>query len=193
LSETSRDAAATQEIIETLARSIIELAKAQKIPEGDLTIDNMSIHPKMKWDSNAQTSQFVGSTYERRIKVRFHVLRALTQFLAKLPAAKQLQIGVGEFSSSKQGTIEKELLAEAIADARGTADELVRGVGGKIAGVQSISNRGFNVVYSQGGRSGAVNAIDISSLSSYSGRNPVVLNEGRITLRQNVYIIYLLE
>ena len=190
LSETSVDAATTQTKIEALAKSVLAITERMKIDESHLTVSNLSISPEYKYDRDDQKQVFTGNTYQREIKVRFTSLDELRQFIASLPQDKALRIDTGAFETSRSGEIRRKLLQKAIENARATAESMAAGVGRKLGPVHTISNERFNMSYAR-----SVNAIDVSGMNSVALLAPgtVAMKEGRITLNQDVYIIYALE
>jgi len=190
LKETSTDTASTQAKIESLAKTIVDLASSENIPDADVAVSNLSISPEIKYDDKSETQIFLGNTYERKITVRFHQLDVLRQFLAKIPAAKQVQLETSAFAYSKADEARKTLVASAIKDARATADEMAAGVGMRISGVHTISNRGFNITYSE---SNGLQRVEVTGSRIGRANGDVVLKEGTITLDQDVYIVYALS
>jgi uncharacterized protein YggE len=188
LKEASKDTAAAQGRIESLAQDIVDLAKAQNIPDADVNVGNLSVSPETDYDEKTEKQIFLGNNYEREIKISFRTLDGLRQFLSRVPQAKQIRIDTGSFGYSNSVTAKKKLMSDAIADARATADELAKGVGKRIAGVHTISNQGFNVRYAESVELDTVTVQGVALLAPGS----VVLKEGRITLAQDVYIIYLI-
>lgn len=189
LKETSKDTATTQARIEALAQKIVDLAQDQKISDEDLSIGNLSISPEMDYDEKTETQLFMGNTYEREVKIRFRSLEMLKKFLAEVPNEKQVRIDTGAFEYSKTDEAKNTLLANAIRNARATADEMARGVGKRISDVHTISNQAFNIRYAESSTS-----LDTITVTGTRMRAPApsVLKEGRITLDQDVYIIYLM-
>lgn len=190
LSETSLDTAKTQAMIEGLAKDVLAIAERMQVAEADLTVSNLSISPEYRYDQGERKQIYLGNTYEREIKVRFHSLDRLREFIAALPAAKAVRVDTGTFETSRADELRKDLLQQAIDDARATAQALAAGVGRKLGPVHTISNQGFNLTYSR-----SINAIDVSGTQSVALFAPgaIVLREGRITLDQDVYIVYVLE
>lgn len=188
LKETSKDAAASQERIESLAQSIVDLTKQQGVADADINVGNLSVSPEIEYDEDTEKQVFLGNNYEREIEVRFRSLDKLRQFMAKIPKADQIRLDTGSFEYSKAASAKKDLMVRAIGNARATADEMAKGVGKRIAGVHTISNQGFNVRYAESTDLDSVTVQGTALLSPGS----VVLKEGRITLDQDVYIIYLL-
>ena len=192
LSETSTNPA-TQTRIEALAARILAIADRMKVAPADLSIPNLSISPDYEYDSKAEKQVFLGNTYEREIKVRFHALDALREFIAGLPGDKAVRLDTENFETSRSQAFRRELLDEAIADARTTAEALAAGAGRKLGPVHTISNQAFNISYSDDGRAHSLGTVTVMGSNAAAPPPPVVLREGRITLDQDVYIIYALE
>jgi uncharacterized protein YggE len=194
LSETSKDTAATQAKIERLATEILAIADRLKVEGVDLSVQNLSISPRYDYDDKADEQVFLGNTYEREIRVRFHTLARMREFIAGLPEDKALKIDTGTFETSHAQDLRRELLHDAIADARATAEALAAGADRKLGPVHTISNRAFNVSYSgdDGGGATTLGSVTVTG-TALSAPGVVVLREGRVTLHQDVYIIYTLE
>lgn len=190
LKETSKDTAATQARIEALAQKIVDLARTRNISDEDITISNLSISPEMDYDEKTEMQVFLGNEYERAIKIRFHSLDALREFLAEVPSEKQVRIDTGAFAYSKTDEAKRSLLASAIKNARTTADEMARGVGKRISDVHTISNQAFNIRYAES--STTLDTITVTG-SRVAAPAAAVLKEGRVTLDQDVYIVYLIS
>jgi uncharacterized protein YggE len=189
LRETSKDAAATQARIESLAKNILATLESMKVEDGDINVSNLSISPEYTYDDKTDKQVFLGNTYERTIKVRFHSLQKLQEFISSLPQSNVLHLETTAFATSKSAELRRELLDKAIADAKATAEAMATGVGRKLGAVQNISNQGLNVRYSE-----SAGLLDKVTVTGTRVANPqVVLREGKITLDQDVYIVYSLE
>lgn len=190
LSETSTDVAAAQHLTESLAKEYLDLADAQKIADDDVMVGNLDISPETEYDEKQEKQVFLGNTYERELKFRFHSLEGLRQFIAKAPAAKQVRLSTGNFLYSGANTAKKKLISKAVENARSTADEMAKAIGKHIVAVQTISNQGFNIRYSE---SSAVTLGTVTVTgTALLAPGTVALKKGKITLDQDVYIIYLL-
>ncbi len=192
LTETSADAAGTQIKIEKLAKDVLSIADTMKVEEADLTVSNLSISPEYKYDDDTDKQIFLGNTYEREIKVRFHSLERLREFIAALPSNKALRIDTGAFGTSRSEELKRGLLQKSIANARATAESLAAGVGRKLGPVHTISNQGFNMRYSESATTLDTVTVTGSNVALLAP-GVAALREGRITLDQSVYIIYTLE
>lgn len=194
LKETSTDAAATQAKVETLAKDILAIIQRHKVADGDVDVSNLDVSPEYDYDEETDKQVFQGNTYERKIKVKFHSLPVLNDFISALPKSSALRIQTLRFETSRADELRRELLTSAIANARKTAETMAVGVGRKLGNVQNISNRGLNLQYS--GSFDRVTVTGARSAAAYAPAPPpppMVLKEGKITLDQDVYIVYSLD
>jgi uncharacterized protein YggE len=192
LEDTSLDAAKTQAAIEGFANQIVALTRDRKMDDRDVTISNLSVSPEYRYDDKDDKQVFLGNTYQRKIKLRFHTLEALKAMIDALPQAKQVQLDTGTFVSSDADAIRRDLLTQAVNDARTTADIMAKAVGKRVGSVHNVSNQGFNVRYVESANSSDLDAITVAGSRMSPGAPPVVLSKGSIGLEQNVYIIYTL-
>lgn len=191
LSETSADASGTQAKIESLAGKVLAIADRMKIKDADLTVANLRISPDYDYDDDTNKQVFLGNTYSREIEVRFHALDQLRDFISALPEDKALRIETRKFETTRADAIRRGLLQKAISDARATAEVLAAGVGRKLGPVHTISNQSLNIRYSESTQLGSVSVT--GGAVALMAPGVVALREGRITLDQDVYIIYALE
>ena len=194
LKDTSLDAAATQRQIEGHAQAVIALTRSMKLPDRDVEVANLNVSPQYRWDDKQERQVFLGNTYTRTIKLRFRALADLQKAIAALPKSSQVQLDTGSFESSRQVQVRRQLLTEAVADARRTADVMAAAVGRKVGGVHNISNQGFNVRYVSSGE-GSLDRVTVTGsrmAPPAPPEPPAVLREGVIQLAQDVYILYTL-
>jgi uncharacterized protein YggE len=192
LKDTSLDTAVTQAQIEGVAQQVVALTKSMKMADRDVEISNLSVSPEYRWDDKADKQIFLGNTYARTIKLRFHALPDLQKAIDALPKTKQVQLDTGSFQSSRQDDIRRELLTQAVQDARKTAEIMAGAVGRRVGGVHNISNQGFNVRYVTSNEAGTLDSVVVSGSRMVAPAPPATLREGVIQLDQNVYIIYTL-
>lgn len=192
LKDTSLDVAATQAQVEANTQQVVALISAMKMEDRDVEIANLSVSPEYRWDDNEDKQIFLGNTYARSIKLRFHALADLQKAIDALPKSKQVQIDTGSFQSSRQDDIRRELLAQAVQDARKTAEVMAGAVGKRVGGVHNISNQGFNVRYVASDESTTLDSVTVTGTRMAAPAPPVALREGVIQLDQDVYIIYTL-
>lgn len=197
LSETSKEAARTQALIEGLAQQVVTLTQTMKMADRDVTISNLDVSPEHRYNDRNDTETFLGNTYERKIKLRFHTLADLQRMIESLPQAKQVRLNTGSFETSEVEELRRQLLAQAVEDARKTAEIMAKSVGKRIGTVHNISNQGFNVHYATSGGdpygdSTTLDSITVTGARIKRAEVATVLREGSIQLDQNVYIIYTL-
>ena len=192
LTDTSLDAAKTQALIEGYAGQVVALTKKMEMEDRDVTVANLSVAPEYRYDDDDDKQIFLGNTYARKIKLNFHTLEALKQMIEALPQAKQIQLDTGTFVSSKADELRRELLTQAVDDARSTAEIMAKAVGKRLGTVHNISNQGFNVRYVESSDSYSLDSITVTGSRLGRAPAPVVLSKGTTQLDQNVYIIYTL-
>ena len=192
LKDTSLDAAKTQALIEGYASQVVDLTKKMEMDGRDVTISNLSVSPEYRYDDKDEEQVFLGNTYQRQIRLKFHTLDKLKQMIDALPKAKQVQLDTGAFESSRADAERRELLAQAVDDARTTAEIMAKAVGKRLGTVHNISNQGFNVRYVESSDSYSLDSVTVTGFGRQASAPPVVLSKGTIQLDQNVYIIYTL-
>lgn len=190
LQDTSLDAAKTQALIEGYASQVVDLTRKLEMEDRDVTVSNLSVSPEYRYDDDDHKQIFLGNTYERKIKLKFHTLEALKQVIEALPQAKQIQLDTGAFVSSKADELRRELLTQAVDDARTTAEIMAKAVGKRLGTVHNISNQGFNVRYVESSDSYSLDSVTVTGTRFRGAAAPVVLSKGTTQLDQNVYIIY---
>lgn len=190
LSETSKDAARTQALIEGLAREVVDLTQAMDMADRDVTVSNLDVSPEYRYNERSDTEVFLGNTYQREIKLRFRSLADLQKMISSLPSTDQVRLSTRRFETSQAEELRRQLLTQAVEDARKTADIMAAAVGKRIGTVHNISNQGFNVRYATSDESATLDRVAVSG--TRASAPPAVLREGSIQLEQNVYIIYTL-
>ena len=192
LKDTALDTAKTQAMIEGYASQVVALTKKMEMEDRDVTVSNLSVAPEYRYDDKNDKQVFLGNTYERKIKLKFHTLEGLKKMIEALPQAKQVQLDTGTFVSSQADVLRKGLLTEAVDDARTTAEIMAKAVGKRLGTVHNISNQGFNVRYVESGDSYSLDSVTVSGSRLQRAPAPVVLSKGTTQLEQDVYIIYTL-
>jgi uncharacterized protein len=189
LSDISTDVTKTQAKIEALAATALSLAKKNHLSDKDISIGNLNIVPDFKYEEKTQGQRFVGNNYSRKIDLCFRNLKDLKAFIKEFPAGKEIQMTTQEFSSSKIREIRNQLLKIAVLNAKADANVIAESVGKKIIGIHNVSNSAFS--------SGVSNYSNIGAQGNVSRFGDgfaadIVIAEGVTTIKQDVYIIYLL-
>lgn len=198
LKDTSLDTAKTQALIEGYANQVVALTKKMEMEDRDVTISNLSVAPEYRYDDKDDKQVFLGNTYEREIKLKFHTLDGLKQMIEALPQAKQVQLDTGTFVSSKADDLRRELLTQAVDDARIAAEIMAKAVGKRVGALHNVSNQGFSVRYvessnaSSNGYGSTLDSVTVTGSRVGASAPPVVLSKGTIDLSQDVHIIYTL-
>ncbi len=195
LSETTLDAAKAQENVEGLANKVVALAADMKVADADLTVGNLSVGTETKYDDKKETDVFVGNTYEREIRVRFHSLSDLKQFIGALPTGRSVQIETLPFTYAKEAEAKTRLLEAAIRDAKQRAEMMAKSVGKRLLELHNVSDRSQGVSYSYMGYNNLDSVVvqGTAMLAPGTVRSAnIVLREGTIKLRTDAYLVYLI-
>lgn len=191
LEETSEDVAAAQSVIEGLAARIVAVTDEMKIPPGDISVGGLRIEPQSDFDETTRRDVFRGNSYSREIHIRFRRIEDVANFISKLPAARQLQVKTETFGYSKTDEVRRLLLADAIRNAKSSADEMARAVGRSIGGVHSVVNKPISMNVS--GTHYRVGMTANSGGGSRLAPGSVRLSPGVIVFSQEVNIVYRLS
>jgi uncharacterized protein len=191
LTETSFDSAKTQKKIEDLAALALQLAKKYQLSDADISISNLSIDAEEKYNEKTDQDVFVGNSYTREIDLVFKSLKDLKAFVSEFPSGKEVKVSTSVFTSSKEREVRNELIKLAVQDAKADADALAQSVGKKIIGVQNISNAAGITGYSNYSNLEAVEVTG-SRTTGFHRSADIVITEGVTTIKQDVYVIYLL-
>ncbi|OGT60355.1 MAG: hypothetical protein A3E01_16155 [Gammaproteobacteria bacterium RIFCSPHIGHO2_12_FULL_63_22] len=194
LAETSMDSAAAGERIEKLAQGILASAEELKVGEADLDVGNLSISPETKWNSDDDKEIFLGNTYEREIKLKFHSLVDLRAFIAKLPDSKFVQADTQTFEFSGADELKRKLRRDAIEDAKKGAQEMAAAVGKRLIDLHNVSDRQQTAVYSSSGYASGTTLDAVMVQGSVIGRRAsnIVLREGEIRISAEAYLVYVI-
>jgi uncharacterized protein YggE len=187
LNETSMDADRAQKHVEDLAAQVLAVTAALKMADVDIDVGNLSISPQTKYDDVKEAAVFIGNAYERKIQLRFHSLADVRSFLGLVPTGKNVQIETESFVYSGEVEAKKQLMLQAIADAKATAERMAQGVGKRLLSLHNVSDRPQGDSYTRMGISSfAVTGTRLNHSSN------IVLKEGVITLTEDAYVIYLI-
>lgn len=194
--ETSMDADKAQNHVEALAADVMAAASTLKVADADLDVGNLSISPETKYDSDKEVETFLGNTYEREFKIRFHNLADVRTFLDHVPTGKNVQIATDDFAYSKAADAKKQLMDAAIADAKDSAERMARAVGKKLLTLHNVSDRPQGVSYSEPEAFGYSSPTTFDTIVVTGTRmhhsSSAILKEGVISLAQEAYVIYLI-
>jgi len=141
LTETSMETGKAQETVERLTKAVLAQVNALGVKDADLSIGNVNIDPQSNYDQKAKKTVFLGNEYSREINVNFRSLADVKSFIAGIPSGKQVEVSTEVFESSDIDEIQRKLLADAMTDARKTADVLAGNMGQRIVRIQTVSDR----------------------------------------------------
>ncbi len=193
LKQTSTDAAKSQALIEGLARSLLKTVADLHVADSDISVGNLSISPETKYDNDHEREVFLGNTYEREIRVRFHSLDDVRSLIAAVPDSKNVQIDTGTFEYSGKQALERKLRIDAVADARQAAAEMSNAVGKRLGQLYNVSDRAQSTIYSSSGYSES-DALDTIVVTGTRIRRSaeIVLREGEIRVAADAFLVYLI-
>jgi len=196
LKETSMDPAKAQELVEGLAAKVLDSAKQLQVADTDMEVGNLDISPELDYDEDSEKEIFKGNTYERAIRIQFHSLATLKQFLEAMPLSRNLQLGTGTFQYSGAAELKRKLRRDAIADARKGAQDMAAAVDKRLLDLFNVSDRAQSTVYAASGYSydgygGSLEGVTVVGATAIKGPT-IVLREGEITISADAYLVYLI-
>jgi uncharacterized protein YggE len=187
LSDTSANAAASQALVEDLARKVLAATNSLGVKDADVEIGNLRVAPETRWDKVAEKNVFLGNEYERTFRIRLHRLSDLRLLVAKLPESRNLRIRTGGFERSDRDDIVRALRRQAIANARAAASDLAEGTGVRLGRLHNASDRPQGVNYYRGN----VSPIDVLSVERGNVlTSEMIVQEGQITLSSDIYLVF---
>jgi uncharacterized protein len=212
VSETNLDTAKAQGTVEKLTADVLGKIRALSVKDEDVAIGNVRIEPVTNYDK-ADKEVFQGNRYSRVIEVKFHSLDDLKAFVAGVPAGKQVSVSTEAFVSSSINDIRRRLLADAMADARKTANVVSSTMNQRIVRIQTVSDRPLSLQV--GSYINSIDAYSVESttiltsdqiaripvprnitsvalLSPGTLKSSIVLEKGTVSLSTDVYVVYLL-
>jgi len=132
LSDTSIDTGKAQKTVEALTGAAMAQLRTLGIKDGDISVGNIAIEPQTQYNDKTDKEVFLGNEYSRTIGVKFRSLDDVKKFIAAVPSGKVVQVSTGRFALSNIEEIHRRLLADAMTDARKTADVLAGNMGQRI-------------------------------------------------------------
>jgi len=127
--------------VDSQSSAVIELARECGVGDADITATKTEIEPEYDWRSEGK--EYKGTSVSRDVRI---VLRDLEQFpkllqgLAEVPVHKLRDVTM---DTTRREEVEQQALAQAIAHAQRTAEDIAKGLNQRISGV-------FRVVHSDG-------------------------------------------
>jgi len=202
LKDLGMDAAKSQKLVEDLAGTVLGAAKNLQLADNDIEIGNVEVSPETEWDDDKDVEIFKGNSYERTIRLRFHSLETLRQFLGAMPMSRNLRLETGRFDYSGAAELKRKLRRDAIDDARKGAQDMAAAVGKRLLDLFNVSDRAQSTIYANSGYSydgysvGGTASLDTVKVVG-TGANAIrgssiVLREGEITISADAYLVYLI-
>ncbi|GHA18518.1 hypothetical protein GCM10008090_30140 [Arenicella chitinivorans] len=133
------DKATAKQKADAAYEQILDLVKAYGVDDKDVKVQQLSMQPQYEWSDNRRV--YRGERVSRMISVVVRDLENLTPLLEGLA-----QQGVSEVNSMQPGfqdssALQREALAQAVADAQGKAEFLAKLVKRSVGAVISITEK----------------------------------------------------
>jgi uncharacterized protein YggE len=202
LKDLGMDAAKSQKVVEELASTVLAAGRASGVGDADTEVGNLDVSPETEWDDDKDVEIFKGNSYERTIKLRFHSLDSLRQFIEKMPMSRNLRLETGTFEYSDAPALKRKLRREAIEDARKGAQDMAAAVGKRLLDLFNVSDRAQSTIYAASGYSyqgdgyargngASLNKVAVVGAQAIRGSS-IVLREGEITVSADAFLVYLI-
>jgi len=211
LSETSVDTGKAQQTVEALTVAVMAQVRALGIKDGDIAVGNIAIEPQTQYNEKSDKEVFLGNEYSRTIGVTFRSLDDVKKFIAAVPSGKEVRVSTKRFELSNIEEVRRKLLADAMTDARKTADVLAGNMGQRIVRIQTASDRPMNL--STGSYTDsfarsesttiltadqianipvARNITNVALMAPGTVKSEIVLEKGVVSLASDVYVVFIL-
>jgi uncharacterized protein YggE len=199
LRELGMDPARSQKVVEDLAAKVLDTAGHLQVADSDIQVGNLDVSPQLDWDDK-DVETFKGNNYERVIKLRFHSLESLRQFLGAMPLSKNVRLETGTFEFSGAAALKRKLRRDAIADARKGAEEMAAAVNKRLLDLFNVSDKAQSTIYASSGYyfegystggTASLDSVKVVGTGAIRG-SAIVLREGEITVGADAYLVYLI-
>ena len=173
--------------VETTTAGLVKMLKETGLSSSQLMATNIAINAQYQYDNEQQKRIFTGNQVSRDLTAKFEDKKRLQQFLAGLPESKAIRVGGINSSLSTHDKVAAELLDQAVEDARRQADLLLEQFDQQIIGIHTISQQAPTV--------GFESQAFYKPMEMVSAAPPALgdtFEEGVITVRKDVYVVYLI-
>jgi uncharacterized protein YggE len=166
---------------------LIALFRKMEIPKNDFETYNID----KQYRKDDEDQKIVGYEVTQRFKVKLHGLAHYIPLFENLLKMNNLVNINADFDVEKRKEVEADLIAEACADAKTHAENMVKGLGVKLGPVFGVSDRGIND-FGFGGE-GLDKLFHKSMMGEASGSSQIIFAPSTITIRKSVNAIYKME
>lgn len=122
--------------------AVLKLTRELKIDQKYVSTTRISVRPEYNWDNEARERNLIGYFVSRQVQVDLRDLEKLGTLLERSLDLGVNQAGDPRLDSSKRRDLEREALAQAVADAKLNAEAVARAAGGRVGAPRSISASG---------------------------------------------------
>ncbi|AZZ35844.1 hypothetical protein CIK05_03185 [Bdellovibrio sp. qaytius] len=193
-------AAQAQEMANKQVKRIKELTEKFKVKKEDVQTEYYSVTPEYAYEQKTGISRIQGYSAMHSLTVTFKNLDEAGKFIDQSAKGDKndkeksgVTIGNIGWDSDKKGEAEAACINSAVKQARGRADDLAKAAGVKIKGVYSITNQQVFTNYEAAPIAGAARAQSKMSLMASDVESSTELSPGKIKIRADVNIEYLIQ
>ena len=143
--------------------AVINSIVALGIPRQQISTENYSVSPEMRFDQNTQKSTVTGYVVNNVVRVELQRVDQVAPVIDAALAKGANQINSLDFFASNSDDARHRALADAIAIARGDAEAMARAAGGTLGSLLELSSSetGPRPVFRTAAAAGMVNATPI--------------------------------
>src|SRR5690606_23570202 len=122
--------------------AVLKLTRELQIDQKYVSTTRISVRPEYNWDNEARERNLIGYFVSRQVQVDLRELDKLGVLLERSLDLGVNQAGDPQLNSSKRRDLEREALAQAVADAKANAETVARAAGGRLGAPRTISASG---------------------------------------------------
>lgn len=193
-------ASQAQELANKQVKRIKELTDKFKVKKDDVQTEYFSVTPEYAYEQKTGISRIQGYSAMHSLTVTFKNLDEAGKFIDQSAKGDKndkeksgVTVGNIGWDSDKKGEAEEACITTAVKQARGRADDLAKAAGVKIKGVYSITNQQVFANYEAAPMAGARAQSKMSMMSADAESAPTELSPGKIKIRADVNIEYLIQ
>jgi uncharacterized protein YggE len=123
-----------------LQKAILDTLKSLGIPSSQLTTQNYSVSPQMRYDPNGSNPKVTGYIVSNTVRVELKGLDQVGIVIDAALAKGANQIAGIQFSVSNAAEVRRLALADALQNARADAEALARAAGGTLGALIEMSS-----------------------------------------------------
>ena len=121
-------------------KAIIDTLKAMGIGSDQITTQNYSVYPEMKYEPTTGVGRVIGYNVSNVVRVELRRVDQVGSVIDATLAKGANQINSIQFSSSTAADARRTAMADAVRDARADAEVLARAAGGTLGGLIELTS-----------------------------------------------------